>query len=156
MCVFGFFFSVEHVCVQSLQTTCHIPPHFPRHFNKMVQDSRGKETNSREDEDNREEHTQTQTVPDDNGKRALLSVIIPLYCAYCPHTNNWKTILRKINSESTDKQLEKISQTRTAVNRPAMDPNWTASSGKRAVEKKCWWPKLYLGTKGLYDREGFK
>ena len=74
----------------------------------MVQDSRGKETNSREAEDNREEHTQTQTVPDDNGKRALLSVIIPLYCAYCPHT---------------DKQLEKISQTRTAVNRPAMDPN---------------------------------
>lgn len=54
----------------------------------MVQDSRRKETNSREDEENREEHTQTQTVPDDNGKRALLSVIIPLYCAYSVHTLN--------------------------------------------------------------------
>ena len=77
------FFSVEHVCIQSLQTTFYIPLHFPRHFNPMVQDSRGEETNEKEAEDNREEHTPAQRVPDDYGKRALLSVIIPQYCVYC-------------------------------------------------------------------------
>lgn len=51
----------------------------------MVQDSRGEETNGKEAEDNREEHTRTQKVPEEFGKRTLLSVKIPLYCVYCPH-----------------------------------------------------------------------
>ena len=77
-----------------------------------------------------------------------------------------KSVLRKLHNNITKqalfwnlqseqnrgigrKQLEKISRTRTAANRPAMDPNWTTSSGQRTVEENCGRPMLQLGAKGL-------
>lgn len=50
------FFSVEYVCIQSLQAALYIPLHFPTHFNPMVQESRGEGINGKEAGGNSEQH----------------------------------------------------------------------------------------------------